>query len=190
VAYQRGFKKHANDLAAEVRAELGLGAFDRLDPKRLAEHLAIPVIPLSELRQDAPEAVPYFLDQDEGSFSAVTVFRGHRRAIVYNDAHLPGRQNSDIAHEIAHALLMHEPGPAFGKGGCRNWNPDQEDEANFLGAALLVTEPAALQIVRRGVDLRDAAAAYAVSPKLMRWRINVTGAQKRVQRSRNYARQS
>lgn len=189
MAYRRGFKKHANGLAGEVRAELGLGALDPLDPLHLAEHLAIPVIPLSHLRADAPEAVPYFLSQDEGSFSGVTVFRGRRRAIVYNDAHAPGRQHSDITHELAHALLMHEPAPAFAGGGCRNWDPDAEDEANFLGAALLVTEEAALDVVRRGLDLRSAAATYGVTPKLMRWRINVTGARKRIERSRNVWRQ-
>jgi len=187
VAYRRGFKKQANEIAAEVRAELGIGELDRLDPLRLAEHLAIPVIPLSDFRRDAPEAAAYFLDQDEASFSGVTVFRGHHRAIVYNDAHAQGRQNSDIAHELAHALLMHEPGPAFGEGGCRNWNADDEDEANFLGAALLVPEQAALNAVREGLDERSAAATYGVTPKLMRWRINVTGARRRVERSRTYS---
>ncbi len=189
MAYRRGFKKHANELASEIRGELELGPSDRLDPHDLAKHLAIQVVPLSDLRRDAPEAIRYFLQQDEASFSGVTVFRGHRRVIVYNDAHARGRQNSDIAHELAHALLMHAPGPAFGDGGCRNWDSDQEDEANFLGAALLVSEEAALEVVRRGRNLQSAADSYGVTPKLMRWRLNVTGAHKRVERSRNYRRQ-
>ena len=189
MAYRRGFKKHANDIAAEIRTELGLGRLDRLDPLRLAEHLAIPVIPLSQLRGEATEAVAYFLERDEASFSGVTVFRGTHRAIVHNDAHALGRRNSDIAHELAHALLMHEPGPAFGDGGCRNWDGDAEGEANFLGAALLVTEDAALHVIRHGIDIRDGATALGVTPKLLTWRINITGARKRIERSRNYWRQ-
>lgn len=188
MAFWRGFKSAAHAISLEVRDELGLSPLDRLDPVALAAHLAIPVIPLSQLRAVGVEAAGYFMDVDEGAFSAVTVFHGSKRVIVYNDAHAPGRQASDVAHELAHALLHHSPAPAFGDGGCRDWNEDLEDEANFLGGALLVTEAAALDVVRRGVSEREAARAYGVTPTLMRWRINVTGARKRVERSHNWQR--
>ena len=42
-------------------------------------------------------------------FSGVTVFRGPRRTIVFNDAHAPGRQANDIGHELSHGLLLHTP---------------------------------------------------------------------------------
>jgi len=188
MAYKRGFKKQAHAVASEVRAELELGPLDLLDPFALASHLAVPVIPLSVLSSEVPQAVAHFLHGTPESFSAVTVFRGLRRIIVYNDAHVLGRQHSDVAHELSHALLLHEPQAAFGEGGCRNWNADHEDEANFLAAALLVSEEAALDVVRRGIGLRQAAAAYGVTPKLMQWRINATGARKRVERSRRFQR--
>ncbi len=189
MAYRRGFKTEAHALAVEVRAELGLNPLDRLDPFKLADHLEIPVLPLTALREKNPDCVRHFTQLEPEAFSGVTVFSGQRRMIVYNDAHVPGRQHSDVAHELAHALLMHPPAHALDEGGCRNWNADLEDEANFLGAALLVTEEAALNIVRRSLTIARAAELYGVTPKLMQWRINATGAQKRIQRSRDYRRQ-
>jgi Zn-dependent peptidase ImmA (M78 family) len=184
MALARGFKAHANRLAAEVRDELELDALDPLNPVALAENLAVPVVPLSAMAEVIPEAVHHLSAVDPGAFSAVTVFRGPRRRIVYNDSHTRGRQHSNISHECAHALLQHPPRPAFDGAGCRNWDGDEEDEANFLGAALLITEDATLHIVRRGIDFTQAAHLYGVSRQLLRWRINATGAIKRVARSR------
>ena len=44
MAYRRGFKSEASDIAAEVRAELGLSLYERLFPHALAESLEIPII--------------------------------------------------------------------------------------------------------------------------------------------------
>lgn len=188
MALERGFKSQANRLAAEVRAELGLEALDPLNPFALAEDLAIPVTPLSALAEAIPDAVHQLSRVDSGAFSAATVFLGPRRRIIYNDAHSRARQHSDMSHECAHALLRHPPRPAFDGSGCRDWDADEEDEANFLGAALLVTEEATLHIVRREMDFNQAAHFYGVSRQLLRWRMNATGAVKRVARSRNAGR--
>jgi Zn-dependent peptidase ImmA (M78 family) len=63
------------------------------------------------LREKNPDCVRHFSHVEPEAFSGVTVFSGQRRMIVYNDAHVPGRQHSDVAHELAHALLMHPPAP-------------------------------------------------------------------------------
>ena len=49
VRLRRGFKGEANGLARALRAELGLGPADPLDPWLLADHLSIPITPLSDL---------------------------------------------------------------------------------------------------------------------------------------------
>jgi hypothetical protein len=54
VAYRRGFKSEAEQIAGEVRCELGLGSLDRLDPRLLAEHLDIPVVSLTEMAAGNP----------------------------------------------------------------------------------------------------------------------------------------
>lgn len=45
----RGVKKEANLLSLGVRREQDLAKDDPLDPWQLADHLGIPVIPISEL---------------------------------------------------------------------------------------------------------------------------------------------
>ena len=56
MALRRGFQAEAKRLATEVRKDLGLSATDALNPWQLAEHLAIPIIPLSDFAVDAPSA--------------------------------------------------------------------------------------------------------------------------------------
>ena len=181
---RRGFKSEANAIAREVREELSLSRTSPLNVWRLAGHLNIPVIPLSSFRGRAPKAAELFLNGGAGSFSGVTVFRGSKRTIVFNDAHILGRQASDIGHELSHGLLLHTPSSAVDGRGCRLWHRNIEDEANWLSGALLVPEEAALLIVRRGWSLSEAAGKYGVTQAMVRYRINVTGARKRVQRMR------
>lgn len=187
---RRGFKSEATKLALEVRAELGLGPLDGLDPLGLAQYLEIPVEPLSRLVPDSAR-IQYFLAEEQEAFSALTVFDGHRRIIVHNDSHSKGRQNSDLAHELAHALLLHEPEPALDPStGCRNWNDGREEEANWLGGELLVTSDMALAVARGKFTEQEARERLGVSEAMLRWRINATGANKRVQRERMRRRES
>ncbi len=184
MALRRGFKSEAAALAKEVRAELGLSPFDGLDPRQLARHLDIPVVPLSKLSASLPGA-PYFLSVEREAFSALTVFAGHRRMVVHNDSHTEARQNSNLAHELAHALLRHEPAAALdGKTGCRGWNDTNEEEADWLGGELLVTSDMALTVARGRLTKEQAKKRFGVSEKMLNWRINKTGAAKRVERER------
>lgn len=183
MGYRRGFKTEANSTAREIRAELRLSTLDALDPFRLAREVEVPVLAPSDLGLEENPGVRYLLDDDPSSFSAVTVFRGTKRQIVHNDAHNLGRQNSNVAHELAHALLLHEPTPALDDHGCRLWDQNIEDEASWLAGALLLPEDAALMIARRGWTSDQAAEHYAISTRMVTWRLNVTGASSRVQRA-------
>ena len=92
----RGFKAEANRIVTEVRKEIGLSPFDALDPHKLALHLDIPIIGLSEFLNEAP-AVHHLLYTESTVFSAITVFSGSRRTIVHNDAHVLSRQASNLS---------------------------------------------------------------------------------------------
>ncbi|PYS94651.1 MAG: hypothetical protein DMF64_00140 [Acidobacteria bacterium] len=186
MALRRGFKSEANAIAREIRDEMGLSPVAPLDSRALAEHLAIPVYTLSSMDADASNAVHHFSFINSTEFSAMTVFRGTRRAIVYNDSHTNGRQASDIAHELSHGILLHPPRPALDANGCRHWNDDVEDEAEWLGGALLISEEAALSIARRRLPLDQAATFYGVSQQMVRWRLGITGAEKRLARTRQF----
>lgn len=182
MALRRGFKSEASDLAEEVRGELGLSRFDRLDPFALARHLAVPVIPLSDLTATCSGA-QYFLAVEPGTLSAVTVFEGVRRIVVHNNTHSPARQNSNVTHELAHGLLLHAPAPALDSAtGCRDWNADHEEEADWLTGELLVTRPMALAVARGKFSRESAMERLGVSRKMLQWRINVTGAAKQAAR--------
>lgn len=183
MGYRRGFKTEANGLAGEVRTELAISELDPLDPRRLAALLEIPIVGLSELALAAP-AVDYLLSTDSGAFSAATVFCGARRTIVHNDGHAPSRQNSNLAHELAHGLLQHRPTCALDAVGCRNWDQDVEDEAAWLAGVLLVSEAATIAIAQGRWGLAEAARHFRVSERMIRYRLNATGAVKRVQRAR------
>lgn len=176
-----GFKSEANEIARDLRRELGLGAAAPLDPWQLAAHLDIPVLKLSSMKGAAGTAVLQFMRKDREALSALTVFHGYKRLIVVNDSHAHGRQASNVAHELAHSLLWHEPTPAFDGDGARHWNAEQEEEAQWLAAALLIAEEAALSIVRRGLTLEEAAELYGTSIDMVRGRINVTGARRRAE---------
>ncbi|MCQ9163110.1 ImmA/IrrE family metallo-endopeptidase [Arthrobacter sp. STN4] len=183
MGFRRGFKTEANNTALETRQELQLGPFDPLDPLVLAGYLEIPVLTLSDLAQDH-SAIGYLLDGGSEVFSAATVFYGTERTIVHNDAHSPGRQNSNLAHELAHGLLLHPPTPALDDRGCREWNQSIEDEAGWLAGALLVPEAAAIAIARGKWTRDEAAAHFGVSNQMIQYRLNATGALLRVARAR------
>lgn len=182
MGYTRGFKKAATEIADETRAELGLGPLDPLDPRVLAEHLDIEVHDLSAIVENAPDA-RHVMDTEPEAFSAVTVFKGIQRAITHNDAHSLPRQNSNICHELSHGLLMHPPTPALGDSGCRIFNSDIEDEANYLSSCLLVTEQATFKVARGTWSLSEAAGRLKVSEAMFRFRLNTTGAVVRVKRA-------
>ena len=93
MGFRRGFKAEANRISLRVRAKLALTNSDPIDPADVCRHFDIDLIELSTLSVDAMR----FLQADQSSFSAVIVPRGHRTAIVHNDAHHPFRQRSNIS---------------------------------------------------------------------------------------------
>lgn len=190
MSLRRGFKAEAERIASDVREELELLPTQRLDPLKLAGHLEIPVFPIRELTRLAvhPDLLRLFLTADRDSFSAVTVFYGRRRIIIHNESHARTRQASNISHELSHCLLEHPPTPAVSPEGCRYWDNDVEDEATWLGAALLIPRDGALELVKRGIPLAAIARNYGVSESLCRWRINETGVAQQVRRLSRWRR--
>lgn len=180
MSFQRGFKTQANQIARDVRLELGLKSWEPLDPFALAHHLEIPVDPISKYHDEVPGAVKHFSGDGRSEFSAATIFNGTKRLIIHNDAHSVGRRNSNLAHELAHGLLLHPSAPALDLNGCRNWDKTIEMEADWLAGALLITDEAALKIVRDGLSISDAANIYGVTEKMLQFRLNVTAARKRI----------
>lgn len=181
MALRRGFKTEANDLSRLMRRELGQPVYGPLCPWKLAEHLGFKVYAVSEFLEENPKAAQFFLNADTGHrFSAVTLPYEGGAAIVHNDGHGPKRQASNLAHELAHGLLLHSAHRIKGTNGARVFRADIEEEANWLGPALLISEEAALHIARRKYALDVASDMYKTSVEVVRMRLNVCGAGRRV----------
>ncbi|MGB3205793.1 MAG: ImmA/IrrE family metallo-endopeptidase [Crinalium sp.] len=182
---RRGFKSEANAYSREFRAELGLKPHEPLNPWHLADHFEIPVLSLSDFKDQIPSAVDYLTKREPEMFSATTVFLSdYERLIVNNDAHHPRRQASNLAHELSHAILGHPATPPLDERGLRYFNKEIEDEANWLGPALLISEEAALHIIECDMGIQDAVEYYSVSQRLIDMRVRVTGARQRAARRR------
>jgi Zn-dependent peptidase ImmA (M78 family) len=184
---KRGFKTEAERIATELRNELRLSEESRLEPLELAEHLSIPVFTMGEASRVAPRSTfsQHFTNTDPDSFSAVTIFRGFKRIIVHNENHHPNRQASNLTHEVSHSLLGHEPTPLTSADGQRYWDAQVEEEANWLGAALLVPRAGALLLAKSDWTIEEIATHYGVSGALCRWRISQTGISFQVARWRS-----
>lgn len=162
---------------------MNLRPTDPIEPTKICEHFDIVLLPLSELGID----VSRFLGIDQSAFSAMAVPCGLQTAIVHNDSHHPYRQRSNIAHELAHCFLGHEPSPPLNEAGERTRDGGIEAEANFLAGALLIPNEAAIYIVRTG-QLSNASSLYGVSAQMLEFRLRVSGAYTIHARSMQYAR--
>ena len=185
--YRRGFKTEAERIALDVRAELGLSATNALDVLAVAERWGVSVIPMSALadRRGTSTFLKVFRTKEQDSFSAVTIFSGSARLIVHNDSHHPYRQSSNIAHELSHCILEHQPTYLREEeSGCRDWNATYEAEADWLGATLLIPREGGLYFVKRGWGIREIAEHFRVSEPLTRWRIYQTGVMQHADRFR------
>lgn len=75
---------------------------------------------------------------------------------------------------LSHALLGHSATEAF------STDSHAEEEAKWMGPALLVSSEAAWQIAKLRMPTSIAAARFGVSERLLDMRLNVTGARKRI----------
>ena len=176
----RGFKAAAERIAVGLRRQMNLPNSAPMDVDALAARLGITIVPLSSFADDLPERVKQLVERDVGAFSASLLHIGGVKVILVNDGHSPRRRNSDVAHEIAHALLAHPPQP-FDHVRGRDFNQGVEAEANCLAGHILIPNAAALHIVKSGGEA-EACDRYGVSSQMLEWRLGVSGARIRQQR--------
>lgn len=183
MSLRRGFKAEANRISRQLRRSLGLLPHAPIDLNLVARHLGVPIVELTTFSRECPDQVHQLTMIDGSAFSAVTLpLDDDRRVIIHNDSHNRARQRSNIAHELAHVILKHPFTLLIGPTGCRNVDRDVEDEATWLGGVLLISDEAALHIVREEMDAGTACSRYQVSAPLLRMRINASGARIRIAR--------
>ena len=183
MTYRRGFKSEADGYARSIREELGLAPHAPLCAWKLANYLGYVVYPLSDYAKLEPAAYAYLTsERGKREFSAITLFGETQAFIIHNDAHHQHRQSANISHEVAHGLLIHKPAPLAAADGNRNFDAEQEREANWLGPALLVSKEAALHIVETRMERAAARTLYHVSEELLEMRLRMSGALIRARR--------
>lgn len=182
---RRGFKAEAERLAARLRAELSVQPDARANVDELARHIGIEVRDAEDLvgRSRLEE-----LDRlQPGSFSAATIHlpSGRIVAVVNTVNSTKARRDSDLAHEIAHILLKHEPRRVDRVGDLAffDCDPEQELEANWLAGCILLPRPLLLIEARRGMSADDIADKHSVSLEMARFRLNTSGVYFQVRRS-------
>jgi hypothetical protein len=190
--FRRGFKTWAEEISLRVRRKLKLPDAAPLDPLQLADLLSVLVLPPSDLR-DMPEECRRRLTNDHSdNWSAITVANGKHHLIVINTAHAATRRNSDLAHELAHVILGHEPSMMFASPGSgialRTHNKEQEDEANWLAGCLLLPRDALLSIRRRRLTDEEACQEFGVSLAMLRFRVNASGVDIQLRRAGKWRR--
>ena len=176
MALRRGFKSEAERIANRVRTNLGLRASSSVSPQRLAEFLGVEVRGGDELID--PNRFEELNQIQEDAFSACTLKpTENRTVVVLNPLSSPGRQASDLAHELAHLLLDHELSSIETLGGSMFLTCDalQEEEASWLSGCLLLPRELLLKEAWKSSSADEIARKYCVSREMASFRLRVTG---------------
>lgn len=180
---RRGFKAESERLSEAARVSLGLGPLEKLDPWIYAESLGAHVLGADELDLP-PQHAAQLLQRDPDSWSGMTLAEDGLLLIVLNSAQSKRRQASTLMHELAHSILDHTPvsvqvSPA-GLVLLSDYSDEQEEEADWLGGALLLPQAALYHHRSSGQSVSDIARHFGVSDDLCYWRCRMTGVEKRM----------
>lgn len=181
-----GFKTQAEKASAAARTALKIGSLEPLDSHRYAKHLGVLVLDFTSLDLSA-NAARQLTVTDSDSWSAMTLREGERLVVVLNPSHARTRQQSDLMHELAHIELRHTPTRVdVSKSGLlllSDYSDDQEQEADWYAAALLLPRAGVMQFRRRRKTVTEIAGYYGVSEALCEWRLRTTGVDIQLQRA-------
>src|SRR5262245_17736812 len=107
---ERGFKSWAERLSVGIRRELELEPYAPLGPRALADYLDVVLWTPRDIPGPPPDVLKQLLERDPWGWSAATQVVDGRTVVIYNPRHSAGRWASNVAHELAHLILDHEPG--------------------------------------------------------------------------------
>lgn len=174
---KRGFKTWCESTSLSYRKELSLDKTDSLCPFNLAKHLNISLVNPNQMAL-SKELLKTLLQDEESSWSAVTITKGEQYLIIYNSSHAPTRQSNDVMHELSHIILRHKPYTHYSQESgvfIRHYDENQEDEADCLASILLLPRDVLIKIKFSKKPIPLAAREYKVSQNLLQMRLNTSG---------------
>ena len=150
--------------------------------------MGVLVVYIEQIPNLAPGTLEQLTRHDSDSWSAVTVCWNNQYLIVMNSSHAAGRQASPLMHELAHLIIGHKPArldvTPDGLMILSSYDKNNEEEANWLAAALLLPREALLHIRRRGMTNEEAANTFGCSVQMFTFRINTTGVDVQLRRAK------
>lgn len=179
----KGFKTKAEKISINLRRELGLKPHSPLCAFDLANFLDIEISDPLSAGLSVKEANS--LMSSNSGWSAMTVDRKTMpKVIIHNIKHSASRQQSNIMHELAHIICEHpfpeikiinnKPLPL------RNYNPQYEAEAEWLGANLQITRKGLVWCGYQKMKTEEISEYYNASIQMVRYRLNITGVKKQL----------
>ena len=191
---RRGFKSWCENAATEYRSHLGLKRTSPLDPYDLADYLHVRVWSPRDVPGLSQQAVERLTEIDPYNWSAVTIKAKGQHVVILNSAHADTRQRNSLAHELAHIILNHRPvhTTISNEGFLFNdrYDSEQEEEADWLAAVLLLPRDALLRAYRRTRSSHSIAREFGLSTKLVDWRLRMTGVPLQVKRAAQWRRRT
>lgn len=181
---RRWTKAKLEELALELRGEVGLGWNDPLDPYQLADEYGIPVYPIDDLPEFgcSERAIQHFAENRPKVWSAALVPVGTGKLIIENTAHAPVRRRSNTTHEMSHVLLEHDfDDLLLTDEGCRRYDPAKERQATELAGELLIPTKAAINAAFANKTNAQVASHFEVSIPFAQMRM--AGARKIAERA-------
>jgi len=180
-----GFKAYAEREAIRFRSELGLEKHAPLSGFNLAEHLNIKVYVPEDIFPSGTDLSALLGNSTKNNgWSALTMDNCEgRKIIIHNNLHAPARIQSDLMHELAHAICKHKYPVREGVNlpfFMREHNPQHEEEANYLGSTLQITRKGLLWGLKEGMTIDELCEYFTASKQMVNFRINSTGVKKQL----------
>jgi len=178
---KRGFKAEAERMAGFYRKLLKLKEHDPLPARQLADKLEIKLLTPQDIPGMDDDLLNMLLVNGKDFWSAAIYRKEEKEYIIHNPTHSPLRQESDLMHEIAHAICAHELSDLqTAIMGCiiplRKYDHDQEDEAEWLGACLQLPQKALFHHYKiKGMKEAAISQHFNASEQMVRYRLGVTG---------------
>ena len=175
---RRGFKSWCEKTSTNFRLQLSLSNKDPLSPFNLADKMHVNVIPLNEIVGLSDNSLSILTGHAYSLWSAITISKNNKHFIIYNHKHSFKRQSTDLMHELAHLIIGHDYNKTMFFDGTtilRGYDKIQEDEADWLAGTLLLPREVLLGIIKNNIDHSHVCNLFQVSPKLLSYRLNVTG---------------
>lgn len=172
----RGFTTKAERIAETFRIDLNIHPCGHLCAFKLASYLGVCVCEATDYGIDIS-----LVERLTGWSGLYLVNEFGEKIIIHNTTHPLGRQQSTIMHELAHLVCEHPlpneiilPELPF----LRRYEPQHEQEAEYLGATLQMTRKGLVWATRKGMSIEAISNYYNASHEMIDYRLHISGVAK------------